>query len=176
MSSIPPGLLSRVALAGAFLLLVTVVVAGAATSAQAPRRPPEPFPVFVHPSDPDDEALRVDLEAAALEIRDQVRRRRDWFRVVDSSDEAAITLRITNYRMSEVMLPKLERLFIEGRVVLTERSEIVEFHYVDAVALAGVVRGNLTGMDERERGSSLRNAASHLAEELNDFARTTTRR
>ena len=68
-------------------------------------------------------------------------------------------------------MPKLERLIMNGRVELVERSEIVEFHYVDAVALVGDARGNLTGLDERENGPSLRNAASQLAEELERFCK-----
>ena len=152
------------------VLLLTGLAASAA-SAQAPRRPPEPFGVFVHASDPEDRDLREGLEKAAEEVRDRVRGRRNWFRVVDSVEEAAITVRVINYRTSQMMLPKLERLIINGRVELVERSEIIEFHYVDAVALGGGARGNLTGLDERETGPSLRNAASHLAEQLEEFCK-----
>ena len=154
-----------------FLLLAVFAASGVAAGAQAPRRPPEPFSVFVHPSEPDDPELREGLEKAAEELRDRVRGRRNWFRVVDDAEEAAITLRVINYRTSQTMLPKLERLFINGRVELVERSEIVEFHYVDAVALAGGLRQTLTGLDERETGPSLRNAASNLAEQLEEFCK-----
>ena len=156
------------AFAGA--LLVTLFAASAA-GAQAPRRPPEPFAVFVHASDPEDADLKEGLDAAAEEVRDRVRGRRNWFRVVESAEEAAITVRVINYRTSQMMLPKLERLIINGRVELVERSEIVEFHYVDAVALAGDLRESLTGLDERETGPSLRNAASHLAGQLEEFCK-----
>ena len=152
-------------------VLLLAVLAAAAAGAQAPRRPPEPFTVFVHPSDPEDPDLRRGLENAAREVQDRVRSRRNWFRIVDSAEDAAITVRVINYRTSQTMLPKLERLFINGRVELVERSEIVEFHYVDAVALGGNVRESLTGFDERESGPSLRNAASHLAEELEEFCK-----
>ena len=49
----------------------------------------------------------------------------------------------------------------------------MEFHYVDAVVLAGDLRAALSGLDHRcvETGPSLRNAASHLAEELEQFTR-----
>lgn len=154
----------------AAVLLLTVFAASAA-GVQAPRRPPEPFRVFVHPSDPEDPDLREGLEKAAEEIRDRVRGRRNWLRVVDDAEEAAITLRVINYRTSQIMLPKLERLIINGQVQLVERSEIVEFHYVDAVALGGDARESLTGLDERESGPSLRNAASHLAEQLEEFCK-----
>ena len=152
-------------------VLLLIAFAASAAGAQAPRRPPQPFSVFVHPSEPEDRELREGLEKAAEEVRDRVRGRRNWFRVVDSVEEAAITVRVINYRTSQMMLPKLERLIINGRVELVERSEIIEFHYVDAVALGGGARGNLTGLDERETGPSLRNAASHLAEQLEEFCK-----
>ena len=160
----------RPALAG--LLLLTAFAAAAANATeQAPRRPPEPFTVFVHASDPEDADLKEGVERASREVRDRVRGRRDWFRVVDSAEGAALTLRVINYRTSQMMLPKLERLFINGQVQLVERSEIIEFHYVDAVALGGGARESLTGTDERESGPSLRNAASDLAGELERFCK-----
>lgn len=152
-------------------VLLLAAFAASAAGAQAPRRPPEPFGVFVHPSDPEDPDLRAGLERAAEEVRDRIRGRRNWFRVVDDAEEAAITLRVINYRTSQMMLPKLERLILNGQVQLVERSEIVEFHYVDAVALGGGAREPLTGLDERESGPSLRNAASHLAEQLEEFCK-----
>lgn len=158
----------------AFLALVLAASSGvlaAGERVQAPRRPPEPFAVFVHASDPGDADLKEGLEKATEEIRGRVGRRRNWFRIVDTAEEAAITLRVINYRTSQMMLPKLERLVINGQVQLVERSEIIEFHYVDAVALGGGARENLTGLDERENGPSLRNAASHLAEELERFCK-----
>ena len=161
----------RPAAPAGLLLLMAFAASAAGATEQAPRRPPEPFSVFVHASDPEDAELKEGLEKATGEVRDRVRGRRDWFRVAESADGADITLRIVNYRTSQVMMPKLERLIMNGRVELVERSEIVEFHYVDAVALVGDARGNLTGLDERENGPSLRNAASQLAEELERFCK-----
>ena len=158
----------------AFLALVFATsssLLAAGERVQAPRQPPEPFAVFVHPSEPEDPDLREGLEEATREVRARVRRRGDWFRLAEAAEDADIILRIINYRMAETMMPKLERLIINGQVQLVERSEIVEFHYVDAVALAGDARESLTGLDERQNGSSLRNAASHLAEELERFCK-----
>lgn len=158
----------------AFVTLFSVCCAGALSTgaaAQAPRRPPQPFTVFVHPSDPDDASLQDALEEATREVQDRVRGRRNWFRLADSAEAADITLRIINYRTAQLMIPKLEKLILRGQVQMVERSEMIEFHYVDAVALSGGVRGNLTGLDERENGPSLRNAAGHLAEELERFCK-----
>ena len=161
----------RPAAPAGLLLLMAFAASAVGATEQAPRRPPEPFSVFVHASDPEDAELKEGVEKATGEIRDRVRGRRDWFRIAESADGADITLRVINYRTAQMMLPKLERMIIKGQVRLSEGSELIEFHYVDAVALAGEARGNLTGLDERENGPSLRNAASQLAEELERFCK-----
>ncbi len=156
------------------VLAAAVLAASAAlASAQAPRRPPEPFAVFVHATETDD-AERAEAIAEALEeVRDGVQRRRNWFRLVENREEAALTLRVTSYRHTQQMRPKIDRQFINGQLQMVESSEVIDVHFVDAVAAApgSTVRGTLSGFDERERGSSLQNAARHLAELLEDFVK-----
>ena len=141
--------------------------------AQAPRRPPEPFPVFVHAAETDD-AERAEAIAEALEeVRDGVQRRRNWFRLAEASEDAALTVRVTSYRHTQQMRPKIERHFINGQLQMVEGSEVIDIHFVDAFVAApgSTVRGTLSGFDERDRGSSLQNAARHLAELLEDFVK-----
>ncbi len=152
-------------------LFVSSGVSAGAGEQPAPRRPPEPFRVFVQASDPEDAELKSQLEKAVPAIRERVQRRRNWFELAPSAEAADIALRVTNYRTAQVMHPKLERQILNGRVTMVERSEVLEFHYVDAVAVVGSVRETLTGLDERDTGPSLRNAASHLAEELERFCK-----
>ena len=159
---------------GGALIVFALLATGTSSAGgqeKAPRHPPEPFRVFVDTSDPADAALKANLEEAMPMVRERVERRRKWFQLTGSAETADITLRVINYRTAQVMLPKLEGMIIKGQVSLAETSEIVEFHYVDAVALAGEARENLTGLDERDYGPSLRNAASHLAEELERFCK-----
>ena len=156
-----------------FRAAAALVASAAFASAQAPRRPPEPFPVFVHATETDD-AERAEAIAAALqEVREGVERRRNWFRLAESREDAAITVRVTNYRHTQQMRPRIDRQFINGQLTMVEGSEVIDVHYVDAVAAAPgtAVRGSLSGFDEREHGSSLENAARHLAELLEDFVK-----
>lgn len=159
------------------LALVAFAAFAAAASGQekAPRRPPEPFRVFVHTGglihtgDPADPAFKERLEEALPMVRERVKRRRRWFQLAETAETAHIILRITNYRLGH---PR----DVEGRGGRTEAMgdcRAMEFHYVDAVALAGDRRAALSGLDHRcvETGPSLRNAASHLAEELERFAK-----
>ncbi len=141
----------------------------AALAGAGEQRSAGPPAVFVHEIRAGEPAAREALEVAVSEVGEQLRRRDDSFRLAEDEASADIVLRVTNYRTSRVMHPKLERLILDGRVTIVERSEVVEVHYVDAVAIAGEARESLTGLDERSRGASLRNAASHLVDELERF-------
>ena len=127
---------------------------------EAPRRPPEPFRVFVRTSDPADAQLKARLEEAVPMVRERVQRRK-WFQLAESAEEADVVLRIVNYHNSHAH----KWGWYEGPTV--------ELVYVDAVASAGTAREKLSGLDQRPAllRASLRNAASHLAEELERFAR-----
>ena len=132
----------------------------AAGQDEAPRRPPEPFRVFVQTSDPADAALKKQLEEAVPMVRERVERR-EWFQRAESAAEADVVLRIVNYHNSNAH----KWGWFEGPTV--------ELVYVDAVAVAGTAREKLSGLDQRPvlLGASLRNAAGHLAEELERFAK-----
>ena len=154
------------------LMLAPVALWGAAAAAtgqdKAPRRPPEPFRVFVLATPTADAAVRATLDDALPMVRERVMRRDRWFQLVDSAETADITLRITHYRQANL------NLSVRGNL---SRSMFAcwatGYHYVDAVALAGDAREALSGLDHRcvDVGPSLRNAAGHLAEELERFAR-----
>lgn len=148
-----------------------VGVGAALAGEQAPRRPPEPIPVFVHAVETEDAELRGMLGKAVSEVGKRVARRRHWFRTVDSAEEARVTLLVTNYRTASQMIPKLDKLIQRGQVVMVERSEIIELHFVDAVAGIGAVTETLSGLDERETGTSLRNASDNLVAQLERFCR-----
>ena len=135
---------------------------------EAPRRPPKPFRVFVYATPTADAAVQATLDDALPMVRERVRRRNQWFRLVDSSETAEVTLRITHYRTANL------NLSIRGNL---SRSMYgcwaTGYHYVDAVALAGDARAALSGLDHRcvEERPSLRSAAGHLVEELERFVK-----
>lgn len=150
---------------GGALIVFALLATGTSSAGgqeKAPRHPPEPFRVFVHSSDPADAALKAKLEEAVPMVRERVERRRKWFRLAVSAETADITLRIVNYQRQYL---NTEQYGVVG--------PDVHLHYVDAVAIAGTARENLSGLDQRPVGrrASLRNAASHLAEELERFAK-----
>ena len=154
------------------LILATVALLALAVPAtgqdRAPRRPPEPFRVFVHATLTADAAVQATLDDALPMVRERVMRRNRWFRLVDSAEMAEITLRITHYRQANLNL-----LVRGGQTESMFTCWATGYHYVDAVALAGDARAALSGLDHRciDEGPSLRSAASHLAEELERFAK-----
>ena len=149
------------------LILPPVVLLGLAAAAtgqdKAPRRPPEPFRVFVHTSGAADAASQTRLEEALPMVREQIERRR-WFELAESVDTADIVLRITHYRQGHP-----EAQLRPGPLDCYS----TEYNYVDAVVRVGDLRQRMSGLDFRcvDAGPSLRNAAGHLAEELERFAR-----
>jgi len=148
-----------------------VLAAIAIPAAQrAPRRPPEPLPVAVIEGAAADEEAAERIRMGAEAARDRVGARDRWFRIVDSAEEAAIVLRITDYRVAETMKPKVQRQILDGTPIMTEGS-VVETHTLNAVVVIAGEADALIGADERERGASLRNAASDLAEELEQHAK-----
>lgn len=142
------------------LLLAPLGNRSATGQEEAPRRPPEPFRVFVYASHLTDAALKAKLKEAVPMVRERVERRK-WFQLAESAEDADIVLRIVNYHNSNAN----KWGWFEGPTV--------ELVYVDAVAVAGTAREKLSGLDQRPvlLRASLRNAASHLAEELERFAK-----
>ena len=160
------GIRTRTAPLALFALAASVTLAGG--QERAPRRPPEPFRVFAYFIETADAALKANLEEAMPVVRERVERRNTWFQLVDSAETAEITLRITHYRQANLNLSVRG-----GRTKAMYDCWATGYHYVDAVALAGDLRAPLSGLDHRcvDVGPSLRNAASHLAAELERFAK-----
>jgi hypothetical protein len=166
MSLRKPGNRTRSAPLALISLAAFAVAAGG--QEKAPRNPPEPFRVFVHTDERVDAALKAKLEEVLPMVRERVKRRGRWFQLADSPETGDIVLRITHYRQANL------NLSVKGsRTESMYDCWATGYHYVDAVALAGDLRAPLSGLDHRcvETGPSLRNAASHLAEELERFAK-----
>ena len=136
---------------------------------EAPRRPPEPFRVFVHASSPTDADLKAALQDALPVVRERVGRRRHWFLVVESPEEADISVRLVNYRTG----PSTGSRSVAESPPGTSGFLAREYHFLDAVVRSGESRANLSGLNEgrvRQR-PEVRKAADHLARELERFCK-----
>lgn len=152
-------------------LLAGIVAAALAGAQPAPKRPSEPFPVFVEAAETDDETLRERLEEAVGEVAKRVARRRRWFRIAESADAAALTLRLTDYRIGSGIAPRLSKQSLpRGSTIMMEGTEVVDFHDLHAVADLGG-KPEILFRERRKVSTSLRKAADDLAEELERFCR-----
>jgi len=151
------------------LLLASLANRSAAGQDEAPRRPPEPFRVFVQTSDPAEPALKAALEEALPVVQERVERRRHWFRVVESPEKADISVRLVNYRTG----PSTGFPNVAESPPGTSGFLAREYHFLDAVVRSGESWGDLSGLTEgrvRQR-PEVRKAADHLARELERFCK-----
>ena len=134
---------------------------------EAPRRPPEPFRVFVQTSGSPMAQLKARLEEAVPMVRERVQRRK-WFQLAESAEEADVVLRIVK---------KLPTIPTRTSGAGT-RAPPSSWSTWTPLPLRERPRERLSGLDQRPAllRASLRNAASHLAEELERFARDQLRR
>ncbi len=165
------GIRTRTALLALFALAATVVFAGG--QEKAPRRPPEPFRVFVYAIETADAGLKAQLDEALPMVRERVAGRRKWFQLAASADAADITIRIVSYRTGELRDHPNRRTggMIPG-MLTAEPSDCREYHFVDAVVRRGGVSTQLSGLDAGAiGGAGLGRAAGQLAKELERFAK-----
>jgi len=141
----------------------------AAGQDEAPRRPPEPFRVFVQTSDPVEPALKAALEEALPVVQERVERRRHWFQVVESPEKADISVRLVNYRTG----PSTGFPNVAESPPGTSGFLAREYHFLDAVVRSGESWVSLSGLTEGRvrRRPEVRKAADHLARELERFAK-----
>ena len=156
------------------LLLAPLGAHSAVGEDKAPRRPPQPFQVFVHTSASAEAALEEKLNEALPAVREQVRRRGSWFLLTDSARTADLILRVVNYRTGSLrgLSSRLAPFTTEGILRVGSGARDSDYHFVDAVVRSGEIRKQISGLHTGPgRGDVLRGAASHLAEELERFAR-----
>ena len=157
------------------LLLAPLGNRFAAGQDEALRRPPEPFRVFVYPSDPADTALKAKLEEVLPTVRERVERRRHWFRLADSPATADLTLSLVNYRTGALGEGHPHRRTGDSRpgLLTATPNDSREYHFVDAVVQGGVVRAEISGLYVGliKREPDIRGAADHLARELERFCK-----
>lgn len=146
----------------------------AARQNQTPRRPPEPFRVFIHASDPAEATLRAELKEVLPAVRERMQRRGSWFLLTDSVESADLILRVVNYRTGSLrgVSSRLPPFTTVGILRVGSGARDSDYHFIDAVVRSGEIRKEISGLHTGPgRGDVLRGAASHLAEELERFAK-----
>lgn len=150
--------------------------AAATTPHEPPKRPDEPFRVFVavDPEEADD-GERGQLEEARAELAKRVGKDRNWFRLVTDRQDAEIVILLVNYWTREEkrvlstwgVVPPTEG----GQRGKTQVIEIVTYHYLQArVELFGA-RRMLRGEKVRNDRGKAKDAAGDLLDRLEEVCR-----
>lgn len=155
------------------LLLAPLGNRSAAGQDEAPRRPLEPFRVFVHISSPAEAALQAKLKEALPTVQEQVRRRGNWFLLTDSARTADLILHVVNYRTGPLRrVPRFKPYALDGILRVGPAGGDRDYYLVEAVVRSGEIRKQISGLHTGPGGGvALRGAAGHLAKEVERFAR-----
>ncbi|HXV64496.1 MAG TPA: hypothetical protein VEK15_27610 [Vicinamibacteria bacterium] len=151
------------------LIAALVVRAATADERPVPDEPEEQFTILVLTEEPDDREAKVPLSKVTEEVAKRIKDRKKWFLVSKRPDRAELTVEVMNHALEERMRTRMEyRVDATGtNKELVDITWNEEHHFIEArIHLLGGHQTLLTGADERERGGSLKGAASDLAEKL----------
>ena len=137
-----------------------------------PKNPDEPFKVFVFTEGLKNED--VDMPKVAEEVSERIRKKKKWFKIVDERDGADMVVEVLTHLVSEQ-----HRRELDMRVDYTgvgknyyDNNWVTERHRIETrVTWPNHHQKIVTGADEREKGGSLKRAASNLADQLEDHCR-----
>ena len=137
-----------------------------------PKKPDQPFLVFVYTEGLTNED--VDMPAVTEELSKRIARKKKWLKVVDSRDRADIVVEVLTHFVDEQ-----SRTILDYRVDdqgigkhLYENTYVSERHRIETrITLPDGTQKIFTGADDRERGGSMKSAASNLAKQLEEHCK-----
>jgi hypothetical protein len=163
------------------LTVVLVIIASALAAAAdtpeqrpVPDEPDEPFTIFVFTKQADDKDAKVKVSKVTEEVAKRIKDRKKWFFVSKRADRAEIEVEVMNHTLEERMRTRMEyRVDATGvNKQLVDVNWNEEHHFIEArVTLPDGHQVLLTGADERERGGSLKGAASDFAGKLEELVK-----
>lgn len=160
--------------------LLAVVCLGADGVAREPAKPPKnpdaPFAVFLSVGASANQ--RNHLQPVTDEIANRVAKKKKWLKVVENRDDADIVVEVLAHLVDEQEHVRLDlgRGSGGGDVNIHNNRNWVywvsERHRIETrVTLPSGAQKMFTGADERERGASMKGAASNLVNELEDYCK-----
>lgn len=151
------------------LLLAGSLAAASDDERPVPDEPDEPFTIRVFTEQPDEENAKVKLSKVTDELGKRVKNHEKWFHLDKRPERAEITVEVMNHTLEERMRTRMEyRVDATGvNKQLVDVNWNEEHHFVEArITLPGGHQKLITGVDERERGGSLKGACDDFADKL----------
>ncbi len=137
-----------------------------------PKKPDQPFLVFVYTEGLTNED--VDMPRVAEEVSKRIAKKKKWLKVVDNLDSADIVVEVLTHLVDEQSKTILDMRVNDQGVGKNyyENTWVVEQHRIETrITLADGAQKIFTGRDERERGGSMKRAASDLASQLEEYCK-----
>ena len=134
-----------------------------------PKKPERPFAVFVYTEGLTND--EVDMPEVASEVAKRIDKKKRWLDVVASRDEADVVVEVMTHAVNEQHRTKIDSR-VDFRGVgknYYDTNFVTEWHRIEArITFPDGSQRMLTGRDERERGGSVKGAASDLAKRLEE--------
>ncbi len=167
----------RILLAFGFVLLSLRPPLEGLTDQTPPKRPAERFTLYVFSEGSSPAESGYSMEKVLEEVKKRMKKRGKWLSLAENREQAEILVELLGHRVREEHVTKLSTRVrsrprsSDGDIPIdyVDTNYISERHYIEARAeILGVDR-ILVGHDGREKGASLKGAASALARQLEDL-------
>lgn len=154
------------------VLLGLVCAPVAAQQRQPPDEPEQPFKVFIYTEGLTNE--HVNMPKVAEQVAERIGKKDDWLEVVNARDDADIVVEVLTHAVHE-----RHRTRLEPRVNATgvgkswvDENFVTEEHVIESrVNFPDGTQRLIRGIDDRDRGGSVKGAASKLADDLEDHCK-----
>jgi len=137
-----------------------------------PKKPERQFLVFVYTEGLTNED--IDMPRVAEEVSKRIAKKKKWLKVVDRRDRADIVVEVLTHLVDEQSRTILDYRVDDKGVGknIYENTYVSERHRIETrITLPDGTQKLVTGADERERGGSMKSAASNLAKQLEDHCK-----
>ena len=153
-----------------------LICVGSVALAQEQRKPPKnpdkPFTVYLFTDGLTNED--VDMPRVTEEVSKRVAKNKKWFKVVDEREGADFVIEMLTHAVQEQHRRELDmRVDLQGTGKnYYDNNWITERHHIESrVTLPSGAQKMFTGADDREKGGSLKGAATNLANQLETYCK-----
>jgi tetratricopeptide (TPR) repeat protein len=167
----------RILLAFGFVIFFLHPSLEGSTDQAPPKKPAERFTVFVYLDESPPVGSGYSVDKILEEVKKRIKKRGKWLVLTENQSKANISVQILGHRVRQEHVTKLTtRVRSQPRssdgdipVDYVDTNYFSERHYIETRVDIFAVARILVGHDGREKGASLKGAASALARQLEDL-------